>query len=116
MLSVNRQPTECWRQWAAGLAADWFGACAPVKRAFQMRWAIMNFNEEHAIETYKSMISISVEGMKALQLINGGAVVALLAYLGQVSNRAQLAGQIGCPVFLFVLGLTAGTFAFFTCT
>lgn len=74
----------------------------------------MDFNDEHAIETYKSLISISVEGLKTLQLINGGAVVALLAYLGQVSNRAQLAGRVGCPLILFVLGLTAGTAAFVT--
>ncbi len=74
----------------------------------------MNFNEEHAIETYKSLISISTEGMKALQLVNGGAVVALLAYLGQASNRAGVAAHVKCAMGLFILGLVAATFAFFT--
>jgi len=46
----------------------------------------MSFEEGHALETYKSMLSISVEGLKALLLINGGAVVAMLAYLGQSSQ------------------------------
>jgi len=74
----------------------------------------MDFNEEHAVETYKSLISISTEGMKALQLVNGGAVVALLAYLGQVSNRASIAANVKCAMGLFILGLVAATFAFFT--
>jgi uncharacterized membrane protein YqgA involved in biofilm formation len=74
----------------------------------------MTFNEEHALETYKSLISISTEGMKALQLVNGGAVVALLAYLGQVSNRAGVAPQVRYAVGLFILGLVAATFTFVT--
>ena len=44
---------------------------------------VMSFNDEHAIETYKSLISISTEALKAFQWLNGGAVVALLAYIGQ---------------------------------
>jgi hypothetical protein len=71
----------------------------------------MSFNEEHAIETYKSLISISTEALKALQLLNGGAVVALLAYLGQHPKLALSArGALG----LFVLGLVAGTTVFIT--
>ena len=73
----------------------------------------MTFNKDHSIETFKSMISISTEGMKALQLVNGGSVVALLAYLGQVSNRAKVAPHIKCAMVLFVLGLVAATFSFF---
>jgi len=37
----------------------------------------------HPEETYKSLITISVELLKALALINGGAAVAILAYLGR---------------------------------
>lgn len=72
----------------------------------------MNFNDEHALETYKSLISISTEALKALQLVNGGAVVALLAYLGQASDRATLAVQIKCPMAFFVLGLVTATATF----
>ena len=72
----------------------------------------MNFNEEHALETYKSLISISTEALKALQLVNGGAVVALLAYLGQASDRATLAVEVKCPMAFFVLGLVTATAAF----
>jgi hypothetical protein len=37
----------------------------------------------HPEETYKSLITISVELLKALALINAGAAVAILAYLGR---------------------------------
>jgi hypothetical protein len=40
----------------------------------------------HYTETYKSLITLSVEGFKFCALANGGAAVALLACLG---NRWQ---------------------------
>ncbi len=68
----------------------------------------MSFNDEHAIETYKSLISISTEALKAFQWLNGGAVVALLAY------RSELAVPAKCALTLFVLGLIAASAAFVT--
>jgi hypothetical protein len=73
----------------------------------------MGFDEDRALETYKSMISIGTEALKALQLINGGAIVALLAYLGQAPERAQLAPLAAKPLCLFLAGLVAATLAFF---
>src|SRR5437016_4386721 len=58
------------------------------------------------------MISVGTEALKALQLINGGAIVALLAYLGQASGRPQLAALAAKPLTLFVGGLVAATLAF----
>ena len=72
----------------------------------------MGFDEDHALETYKSMISVGTEALKALQLINGGAVVALLAYLGQASGRPQLGALAAKPLLLFLGGLFAATLAF----
>ncbi|HEX9916238.1 MAG TPA: hypothetical protein VGB16_00745 [candidate division Zixibacteria bacterium] len=71
----------------------------------------MSFNDEHAIETYKSLISISTEALKAFQWLNGGAVVALLAYIGQ---RPELAIPARCALTLFVVGLIAASAAFVT--
>ena len=68
--------------------------------------------DEHAIETYRSMITVGIEGLKALQLINGGAVVALLAYLGQAQDRATLAPLFARPLWVLLSGLTVGTLAF----
>jgi hypothetical protein len=71
----------------------------------------MSFNEEHAIETYKSLISISTETLKALQLLNGGAVITLLAYLGK---RPELATLAKPALGLFVIGLVAASIGFIT--
>src|SRR6266550_2692583 len=72
----------------------------------------MGFSEDQALETYKSMITIGTEALKALQLINGGAIVALLVYLGQAPERAHLAPLAAKPLLLFLGGLVAATLAF----
>ncbi|MGB1562043.1 MAG: hypothetical protein ACPHN2_11140 [Sinimarinibacterium flocculans] len=74
----------------------------------------MSFNDEHAVETFRSLISISTEAFKALQWLNGGAVVALLAYFGQVSAPPSVIASARFPLALFVGGLVAGCLAFFT--
>jgi hypothetical protein len=38
-----------------------------------------SFNDDHQIETYKSMITISIEAFKYLALLNGGAAAGMLA-------------------------------------
>lgn len=74
----------------------------------------MTFDKEHAIETYRSLISISVEGLKSIMLLNGGAIVALLAYLGQASSGPRLAARVRCSIACFVIGLIAVSLAFVT--
>ena len=62
---------------------------------------------DHRTETYKSMIAISLEAIKYCALANGGAAVALLAFIGNVSAKASspnspdLSGAMGW----FLLGL-----------
>jgi hypothetical protein len=55
---------------------------------------MIDLQKEHALETYRSLIAISLAGLKTLMLINGGAVVALLAYLGQSPQGPSLAPHI----------------------
>jgi hypothetical protein len=61
--------------------------------------------DAHAQETYKSMLSISVEGMKALLLINGAAIVSLLTFLGNAKVGKELAKCVGLPLAAFVSGV-----------
>jgi hypothetical protein len=69
----------------------------------------------HAIETYKSLISISTEAFKALQLLNGGAVLAVLTYLGQrAPTDTELLLRATLPMRLFVAGLITGTLVYGT--
>lgn len=61
-------------------------------------------------EIFKSMVSIATEGLKALLLVNGGAIVALLTFLGNSKNVA--ASQFVFPSIAFVMGLVLCFFAF----
>lgn len=75
----------------------------------------MGFNEEHAIETYKSLITISTEAFKALQFLNGGAVIAFLSYLSQMASKfPSLLCNAKVPLGCFVAGLFFGTLIYFT--
>jgi len=42
----------------------------------------------HQQESYKSLISIPVEILKELIIINGGAAVALLTYAGNIATKS----------------------------
>jgi len=71
------------------------------------------FRKEHAIETYRSLISITLAGLKTLMLINGGAVVALLAFLGQSPQGPALAPRVLWSLGSFVAGVVFCVGAFF---
>ena len=71
----------------------------------------MVIHNEHAPETYKSLISISTEALKAFQWLNGGAVVAMLTYVG---HHSELATAAEYPLAWFVGGLVAASAAFIT--
>ncbi|WP_265421793.1 hypothetical protein [Aeromonas salmonicida] len=62
----------------------------------------------HKAETYKSLITISIEGFKFCALINGGAVVAILAYMGSVASKtACTLPDMDAAMSGFVGGLVA---------
>lgn len=56
------------------------------------------------VEIYKGMIALSIEAFKVSALANGGAAVALLAYLGD-SKEPALAVAMQVPMFCFLMGL-----------
>ena len=67
----------------------------------------MTDSDKEYIETYRSLITLSVEGFKFSALANGGATVALLAYLGNVAGKGFPTPDMREPVLAFVLGLVA---------
>lgn len=73
---------------------------------------------EHWLETYRSLIAISTEGFRFSALINGGAAVAILAYLGDVSSGSTPSPDMRCAVGAFLCGLllcgASLVFAYFT--
>jgi hypothetical protein len=75
---------------------------------------VTELNDEHWIETYKSLITLSIEGFKFAALANGGAAVAILAYLGNVVGKGGIAPDMRFPMAAFLTGLTfCGTAMFF---
>lgn len=70
-------------------------------------------SKEHFVETFKSLITLSVEGFRYLALINGGALVALLAYLGNVTKNGVALPDLRCALFFFLFGLVGCGVALF---
>ena len=66
---------------------------------------------DHWLETYKSLITLSIEGFKFSALANGGAAVALLAYLGNVAGKGVATPDMRCPMAAFLAGRCACGFA-----
>src|SRR5580692_5156860 len=69
----------------------------------------------HRQETYKSLITISVECMKMLAVVNGGAAIAILTYLGNLvarSSSPQPVSHIGAALVFYCIGLFLAVLAF----
>ncbi|MCA8243058.1 MULTISPECIES: hypothetical protein [Burkholderia] len=62
------------------------------------------FNEDHQIETYKSMVTISIEVFKYLALLNGGAAAGMLAIFDRLSKVIPLCA-LKVSLVCFVVGL-----------
>jgi uncharacterized membrane protein YidH (DUF202 family) len=66
-----------------------------------------DISDQHWIETYKSLITLSIEGFKFALFANGGAAVALLAYLGNVSGKGSSVPDMHCAMAKFLVGIVA---------
>jgi hypothetical protein len=65
----------------------------------------VDIEKERAVETFKSLIQISVAGFKMLALFNGGAAVAILAYLGNIAGKGQPTPDMIVPMGFYLAGL-----------
>lgn len=70
-----------------------------------------DLTRDHWLETYKSLITLSIEGFKFSALANGGSAVALLAYLGNIAGKTTTVPDMRCPMFAFLAGLAICGFA-----
>lgn len=64
-----------------------------------------DIQQQHAVETYKSLIQIAIEGFKLVSLFNGGAAVAILAYLGNVAGKGDSVPDMRLSMSFFLAGL-----------
>ncbi len=72
---------------------------------FRREDMVPEIRKEHLIETYKSLIQMAIEALKLLALLNGGAAVAILAYLGNIAGKSQPMPDMRCPMMSYVFGL-----------
>jgi hypothetical protein len=70
--------------------------------------------EWHLEETYKGLLTLGIETLKVFFLLNGGALVTSLAYLGNQSSRIALKHDlhIGRVLFCFWVALVLTAIAF----
>ena len=67
-----------------------------------------------ALEMFKSVISSAQAALKACMVINGGAAVALLAFVGNLlgkNSKLDVASGLSFPIFLFCIGIVLGAIA-----
>ena len=65
----------------------------------------------HREETYKSLIQIGITALKFVLVANGGAVIALLAFLGKTQGTNAPLPGISCSLAAFLIGVFLGGLA-----
>ena len=65
----------------------------------------------HAAETYKSLIHFGSFGLRFVLIINGGAALALMTFLGNVVTKSGITLDFRWPMSLFLAGIIVGGFA-----
>ena len=66
-----------------------------------------DIDNQHSIETYKSLIAIAQFGLRFVLLINGGAAIAVLAFVGQLAASVGMP-DVGMALTWYVLGIAIG--------
>lgn len=70
----------------------------------------------HAQETYKSLLTLGNNALKFVLLINGGAIIALLTFLGNLlkTNPTVINADLACSLYLYIGGILCAGVAHFT--
>ncbi len=75
----------------------------------------LRINADRINETYKSLITVSLEAFKYLSTISGGGAVALLAYAGSALRTNSPLPDIKTPVIWFLCALGISGLLLFLC-
>ncbi|GAB3317231.1 hypothetical protein [Luteimonas notoginsengisoli] len=68
----------------------------------------------HAEETYKGLIQIALSCLRFGIFANGGAAVALLAFIGKENQTAITISSVKAAMVVFIVGVTLGGLAHLT--
>jgi hypothetical protein len=68
----------------------------------------------HIQETFKGLITLSVEALRIIALVNGGAAVAILTFCGNLASKGSPPplGSFKPALYWYCGGLAAAMFAF----
>jgi hypothetical protein len=85
--------------------------------SLQTQITLAQYEAQHRsdLESFKATVESGREALNALVLINGGAVVALLGFIGAMaakSNGVVVAGAMRAPMLRFGTGVLLGALAF----
>jgi acyl-coenzyme A thioesterase PaaI-like protein len=88
-----------------------------AERLLQTQYTLAQYEaqERSNIESFKAAVESGREALNALVLINGGAVVALLGFVGAMaarSNGSAVADAMRAPLLRFGTGVLLGGLAF----
>ncbi|MEX3776188.1 hypothetical protein [Pseudomonas sp. MYb118] len=79
-----------------------------LKAYLQSQVEIQKYNHAVDLEMFKSIIETGQNAIKSIMLLNGGAAVALLAFIGKLAGTGQIP-LFATPLTTFVIGaFTAG--------
>lgn len=89
---------------SAGLFFAWY------RRLPSILAAVADPGDWHTQETYKGLISLGQSALRVAAIINGGAAVAFLAFMGrffdvEIGTAINLFWAIRVPMLCFILGL-----------
>lgn len=94
---------------------QWEGALADAAAKNQSSLAEYQAQNAYSIEMFRSVMEAGKDALNALLLINGGAVVAILGFLGTAFSKEKFSPQLGLglthPLAYFGMGVLAGAVA-----
>jgi hypothetical protein len=70
----------------------------------------LNFNEEAHLEQFKSLMQVSVLALRSAMIINGGAALALLTFLGNLKENTGML-QFICALKFYIVGVALAALA-----
>jgi len=80
----------------------------PSKIQHEFSLAHYNWQKDASLEMFRSVIAAGQSALKASMLMNGGAAVALLAFIGNAASNLStrpIVSKFALPLFLLVLGV-----------
>jgi hypothetical protein len=83
------------------------GMLTPTEKHIQQMVAEFEAKAESQLEMFRSVIGTGQSTLKSSLLLNGGAAIAVLGFIGQIAAHAEnlsLIGRLAFPLLGFVLG------------